>query len=145
MKIEALDDMKEAARRIHSSRPGTRSLRGGLRERARDRRRDVEAAVELFFDALVGAVCGEFARLVPESAYPRRGDPTRPRIRFGSRPAEEPGFVVRREQARLFDAVFSEAAPHTVLTGAAGSGKSQLATAHCAASCEGSCTFCRGC
>ena len=106
-----------------------------LRERARDRRRDVEAAVEPFFDALVGAVCGEFARLVPESARPRRGDPTRPRIRFGSRPAEEPGFVVRREQARLFDAVFSEAAPRTVLTGAAGSGKSQLATA-VAARCE---------
>ena len=106
-----------------------------LRERARDRRRDVEAAVEPFFDALVGAVCGEFARLVPESACPRRGDPTRPRIRFGSRPAEAPGFVVRREQARLFDAVFSEAAPRTVLTGAAGSGKSQLATA-VAARCE---------
>ena len=106
-----------------------------LRERARDRRRDVEAAVEPFFDALVGAVCGEFARLVPESARPRRGDPTRPCIRFGSRPAEEPGFVVRREQARLFDAVFSEAAPRTMLTGAAGSGKSQLATA-VAARCE---------
>ena len=85
-----------------------------LRERARDRRRDVEAAVEPFFDALVGAVCGEFARLVPESACPRRGDPTRPRIRFGSRPAEEPGFVVRWEQARLFNAVFSETAPATL-------------------------------
>lgn len=106
-----------------------------LRERARDRRRDVEAAVEPFFDALVGAVCGELARLVPESACPRRGDLTRPRIRFGSRPAEAPGFVVRREQARLFDAVFSEAAPRTVLAGTAGSGKSQLAAA-VAARCE---------
>jgi len=62
--------------------------------------------------------------------------PRRPsRIRLGSRPMEVTGFVERREQARLFEAVFSGAAGRTVLTGMRGSGKSQLATT-VAARCE---------
>mgnify|MGYP000886079210 CR=1 FL=1 len=62
--------------------------------------------------------------------------PRRPsRIRLGSRPMEVSGFVGRREQAGLFEAVFSGAAGRTVLTGMRGSGKSQLATA-VAARCE---------
>jgi len=51
------------------------------------------------------------------------------RIRFGSRPMEALGFVTRREQEDLFDAVFSAAAPCTVLVGMHGCGKSQLAAA----------------
>ena len=56
--------------------------------------------------------------------------PARPsRIRFGSRPMEALGFVTRSEQEDLFDAVFSAAAPRTVLVGMHGCGKSQLAAA----------------
>ena len=45
------------------------------------------------------------------------------------------GFVGRREQAGLFEAVFAEVAARTAFTGMRGSGKSQLATA-VAARCE---------
>ena len=56
--------------------------------------------------------------------------PARPsRIRFGSRPMEALGFVTRSEQEDLFRAVFSAAAPRTVLVGMHGCGKSQLAAA----------------
>ena len=56
--------------------------------------------------------------------------PARPsRIRFGSRPMEALGFVTRREQEDLFRAVFSAAAPRTILAGMHGCGKSQLAAA----------------
>ena len=56
--------------------------------------------------------------------------PTRPsRIRFGSRPMEALGFITRREQEDLFDAVFSAGAPRTILAGMHGCGKSQLAAA----------------
>ena len=51
------------------------------------------------------------------------------RIRFGSRPMEVLGFVTRSEQEDLFDAVFSAAAPRTILAGMHGCGKSQLAAA----------------
>ena len=51
------------------------------------------------------------------------------RIRFGSRPMEALGFVTRSEQEDLFDAVFSAAAPRTILAGMHGCGKSQLAAA----------------
>ena len=62
--------------------------------------------------------------------------PRRPsRIRFGSRPMKAAGFVGRREQAGLFEAVLSGAAGRTAFTGMRGSGKSQLATA-VAARCE---------
>ena len=62
--------------------------------------------------------------------------PRRPsRIRLGSRPMEVVGFVERREQEGLFEAVLSGASGRTVLTGMRGSGKSQLATA-VAARCE---------
>ena len=62
--------------------------------------------------------------------------PRRPsRIRFGSRPMKAAGFVGRREQAGLFEAVFAEVAARTAFTGMRGSGKSQLATA-VAARCE---------
>ena len=65
-----------------------------------------------------------------------RPAPRRPsRIRLGSRPMEVSGFVGRREQAGLFDAVLSRASGRTVLTGMRGSGKSQLA-AVVAARCE---------
>jgi len=63
------------------------------------------------------------------------GSPRPSRIRLGSRPMEAVGFVERREQARLSDAVFAGASGRTVLTGMRGSGKSQLATA-VAARCE---------
>ena len=45
------------------------------------------------------------------------------------------GFVKRKEQDELFDAVFARSEPHTVLTGMRGSGKTQLAAA-VAARCE---------
>ena len=62
--------------------------------------------------------------------------PRRPsRIRLGSRPMEVSGFVERREQEWLFEAVLSGGSGRTVLTGMRGSGKSQLATA-VAARCE---------
>ena len=51
------------------------------------------------------------------------------RIRFGSRPMEALGFLTRREQEDLFDAVFSAGAPRPVLVGMHGCGKSQLAAA----------------
>ena len=51
------------------------------------------------------------------------------RIRFGSRPMEALGFITRSEQEDLFDAVFSAAAPRTILAGMHGCGKSQLAAA----------------
>ena len=61
---------------------------------------------------------------------PHASVPARPsRIRFGSRPANAVGFVSRREQEDLFDAVFSAAAPRTILAGMHGCGKSQLAAA----------------
>ena len=56
--------------------------------------------------------------------------PARPsRIRFGSRPMEALGFVTKSEQEDLFHAVFSAAAPRTILAGMHGCGKSQLAAA----------------
>ena len=151
-----------------------------IRGRVQRRRRKVEAAVELFFDALVRAVTGEFVLLAPGSKdfqigalrqlldgvdairvgiemirirqaeqtahFDGRFDlledvmsepvPRRPsRIRLGSRPMEVVGFVERREQEGLFEAVLSGASGRTVLTGMRGSGKSQLATA-VAARCE---------
>ena len=60
---------------------------------------------------------------------PHASAPARPsRIRFGSRPMEALGFVTRSEQEDLFDAVFSAAAPRTILAGmpAAGSHSSLL-------------------
>ena len=57
------------------------------------------------------------------------------RVRLGSRPMEVSGFVERREQEWLFEAVLSGGSGRTVLTGMRGSGKSQLATA-VAARCE---------
>ena len=64
---------------------------------------------------------------------PPSASPTR--IRFGSRPMIAAGFVKRQGQDELFDAVFTRAEPHTVLTGMRGSGKTQLAAA-VAARCE---------
>ena len=151
-----------------------------IRGRVQRRRRNVEAAAEPFFDALVRAVTGEFVRLAPGSKdfqigalrqlldgvdairdgieevkigqeeqtahldgrFDRLEDamsgsvPRRPsRIRLGSRPMEAAGFVGRREQAGLFEAVLSRGSGRTVLTGMRGSGKSQLATV-VAARCE---------
>ena len=141
-----------------------------IRGRVQEYRRNVEAAAEPFFDALVRAVTGEFVRLAPGSANFQIGAlrqlldgvdailneleiikkqtapsgdridakpvPRRPsRIRLGSRPMEAVGFVERREQEGLFEAVLSGASGRTVLTGMRGSGKSQLATA-VAARCE---------
>ena len=57
------------------------------------------------------------------------------RIRFGSRPVIAAGFIKRRGQDELFEAVFARAEPRTVLTGMRGSGKTQLAAA-IAARCE---------
>ena len=57
------------------------------------------------------------------------------RIRFGSRPVIAAGFIKRRGQDELFEAVFARAEPCTVLTGMRGSGKTQLAAA-VAARCE---------
>ena len=76
---------------------------------------------------------GRFDRIedVMSRPVPRRPS----RIRLGSRPMEAVGFVERREQAGLFEAVFVETSGRTVLTGMRGSGKSQLATA-VAARCE---------
>ena len=51
------------------------------------------------------------------------------RIRFGSRPRVTAGFVERKGQDELFDAVLTRAEPRTVLTGMRGSGKTQLAAA----------------
>ena len=63
------------------------------------------------------------------NAFPPHA-PTRPSpIRFGSRPMEALGFITRREQEDLFDAVFSAGAPRTILAGMHGCGKSQLAAA----------------
>ena len=77
---------------------------------------------------------GRFDRLEDAVSRPV---PRRPsRIRLGSRPMEAAGFVERREQAELFEAVLSGGSGRTVLTGMRGSGKSQLATvvaAHCEA------------
>ena len=76
---------------------------------------------------------GRFDRLEDTVSRPVPRGPSR--IRLGSRPMEAVGFVGRREQAGLFDAVLSRASGRTVLTGMRGSGKSQLATA-VAARCE---------
>ena len=57
------------------------------------------------------------------------------RIRFGSRPMVAAGFVERKGQDELFDAVLTRAEPRTVLTGMRGCGKTQLAAA-VAAKCE---------
>ena len=62
-----------------------------------------------------------------------RATPTR--IRFGSRPRVTAGFVKRKEQDKLFEAVLTCAEPRTVLTGMRGSGKTQLA-ATVATRCE---------
>ena len=56
-------------------------------------------------------------------------------IRFGSRPTVATGFVRRKGQDELFEAVFTRAEPRTVLTGMRGSGKTRLAAA-IAARCE---------
>ena len=130
-----------------------------LRRRARGRRQKVEEAAEPFFDELVKAIAEEFTRLAPVSPSFTRGAfkslldkveeiqriiesngietaPPRPcHIRFGSRPMETIGFISRREQEALLDAVFGRAAPRTVLVGMHGSGKSQLSTV-VAARCE---------
>ena len=130
-----------------------------LRRRARGRRQKVEEAAEPFFDELVKAIAEEFTRLAPVSpSFPRGAfkilldeverilriiesngietTPPRPcHIRFGSRPMETIGFISRREQEALLDAVFGRAAPRTVLVGMHGSGKSQLSTV-VAARCE---------
>ena len=50
-------------------------------------------------------------------------------IRFGSRPMIAAGFVKRKGQDELFDAIFAHSEPRTVLTGMRGSGKTQLAAA----------------
>ena len=50
-------------------------------------------------------------------------------IRFGSRPTVATGFVRRKGQDELFEAVFTRAEPRTVLTGMRGSGKTRLAAA----------------
>ena len=130
-----------------------------LRRRARGRRQKVEEAAEPFFDELVKAIAEEFTRLAPVSPSFTRGAfkslldkveeiqriiesngietaPPRPcHIRFGSRPMETIGFIPRREQEALLDAVFGRATPRTVLVGMHGSGKSQLSTV-VAARCE---------
>ena len=69
----------------------------------------------------------DIAKVVNTPHAPVPASPSR--IRFGSRPMEAVGFVSRREQEDLFDAVFSAAAPRTVLVGMHGCGKSQLAAA----------------
>lgn len=130
-----------------------------LRRRARGRRQKAEEAAEPFFDELVKAIAEEFTRLAPVSPsfsrgafkslldkveeilriIERNGIATAPphpcHIRFGSRPMETIGFISRREQEALLDAVFGRAAPRTVLVGMHGSGKSQLSTV-VAARCE---------
>ena len=74
----------------------------------------------------------DIAKVVNTPHAPVSASPSR--IRFGSRPMEALGFVTRSEQEDLFDAVFSAAAPRTVLVGMHGCGKSQL-TAAVAARC----------
>ena len=69
----------------------------------------------------------DIAKVVNTPHAPVPASPSR--IRFGSRPMEALGFVTRREQEDLFRAVFSAAAPRTVLVGMHGCGKSQLAAA----------------
>ena len=69
------------------------------------------------------------------SAIPHGQSASPTRIRFGSRPTVTAGFVKRKGQDELFDAVFTHAEPKTVLTGMRGSGKTQLA-ATVAAKCE---------
>ena len=76
---------------------------------------------------------GRFDRLEDAISRPVLRRPSR--IRLGSRPMKVSGFVERREQEGLFEAVLSGASGRTVLTGMRGSGKSQLATA-VAARCE---------
>ena len=130
-----------------------------LRQRARSRRQNVEEAAEPFFDELVTAVAEEFTRLALVSPSFSRGalkslldkvekilhllesngiktvPPHSYNIRFGSRPMEAIGFISRREQEALLDAVFGRAEPRTMLVGMHGSGKSQLSTV-IAARCE---------
>jgi len=69
----------------------------------------------------------DIAKVVNTPHAPVPAPPSR--IRFGSRPMKALGFVTRSEQEDLFDAVFSAAAPRTVLVGMHGCGKSQLAAA----------------
>ena len=69
----------------------------------------------------------DIAKVVNTPHAPVPASPSR--IRFGSRPMEALGFVTRSEQEDLFRAVFSAAAPRTVLVGMHGCGKSQLAAA----------------
>jgi len=146
-----------------------------LRRRTADRRQNVEAAAEPFFNDLTRIVAEEFIHLTPGSpsfdtaalkqllagqeqlldqhkkTHERldkiadsvdniqntrtqpRATPTR--IRFGSRPRVTAGFVKRKEQDKLFEAVLTCAEPRTVLTGMRGSGKTQLA-ATVATRCE---------
>ena len=69
------------------------------------------------------------------SAIPQSQPASPTRIRFGSRPRVTAGFVKRKEQEKLFEAVLTCAEPRTVLTGMRGSGKTQLA-ATVATRCE---------
>ena len=69
----------------------------------------------------------DIAKVVNTPHAPVPASPSR--IRFGSRPMEALGFITRREQEDLFDAVFSAGAPRTILAGMHGCGKSQLAAA----------------
>ena len=100
---------------------GVDAILGGIEE-VKIGQEEQTAHLDGRFDRLEGALSG---------SVPRRPS----RIRLGSRPMEAAGFVERREQTRLFDAVLSGGSGRTVLTGMRGSGKSQLATA-VAARCE---------
>ena len=101
---------------------GVDAIRDGIEE-VKIGQEEQTAHLDGRFDRLEDAMSG---------SVPRRPS----RIRLGSRPMEAAGFVERREQAELFEAVLSGGSGRTVLTGMRGSGKSQLATvvaAHCEA------------
>ena len=100
---------------------GVDAIRDGIEE-VKIGQEEQTAHLDGRFDRLEDAISG---------SVPRRPS----RIRLGSRPMEAAGFVERREQAELFEAVLSGGSGRTVLTGMRGSGKSQLATA-VAAHCE---------
>ena len=82
---------------------------------------------------LLGAMATDIKEI--HGAIPRGQSASPTRIRFGSRPMVTTGFVKRKGQDELFDAIFTCAEPRTVLTGMRGSGKTQLAAA-VAARCE---------